>query len=211
LLSSFLVLALELIGQNCQGYYLLQPNKTVVITTLTPKKKEEKARDVYYMNDSSGNLLHKTVVLSWKSWNSKERKNTFTVKCVNGIFMTEITSFIRFEEEPEHKGIFVEYPEGMKIADELGSVEAYIDVKKNVAFSRVFISIKKRKVQAKETISTPAGKWDCFRIDSKIYVAYLIGANYTGHTSKVSEWFAPGFGVVKTESDYGSSEIVSIK
>ena len=72
------------------------------------------------------------------------------------------------------------------------------------------VEITNRKVEGKESITTAAGTWDCFKISyhSKVLVKIIVGIPMN---SNVTEWYAPGFGVVKTESNGGWTAITSIK
>jgi hypothetical protein len=65
-------------------------------------------------------------------------------------------------------------------------------------------------VQGKESITTPAGTWDCFKITYHSKVVIKIGIGIPANAD-VTEWYAPGFGVVKTESNSGVTEITSVK
>ena len=76
--------------------------------------------------------------------------------------------------------------------------------------AHINVDITKRKVQGKESVTTPGGTWDCFKITyhSKVVVKIGIGIPVN---ADVTEWYAPGFGVVKTESNSGVTEITSVK
>jgi len=63
----------------------------------------------------------------------------------------------------------------------------------------------------KEKITTKAGTWDCYKISytGKILVDAMgmqIPVDLVG-----TEWFAPSFGMIKTKSNFGSSEITAIR
>lgn len=75
----------------------------------------------------------------------------------------------------------------------------------------IHMEVTNRKVEARESVTTTAGTWDCYKISykSKITIKTMgIGMpiNIDG-----TEWYAPGFGVVKTESKNGGTAITSIK
>jgi len=85
----------------------------------------------------------------------------------------------------------------------------------------------KRMVEKKETISTPAGTWSCFKIVNNIETTVDAGTDEIAkkmaemmkqRSPKISSamWFAPGFGVVRSEFYKDNkldsrSEIVSVK
>jgi hypothetical protein len=68
----------------------------------------------------------------------------------------------------------------------------------------------KRKVEGRESVTTPAGTWNCFKITYHSKMIFKMGIGIPMNMD-VTEWWAPGFGVVKTESDSGKTEITAIK
>ena len=107
--------------------------------------------------------------------------------------------------------VFLEYPASMKEGDSLKDGIFNMDFKGNGGINgTVSVALTERKVVGKESMTTPAGTWDCFKITyhSKINIKIVIGIPIN---MDVTEWYAPGFGVVKTESNGGKTEIVAIK
>lgn len=93
-------------------------------------------------------------------------------------------------------------------------------VHKGSIFSVLSLDATNRKVAGKESITTPAGTWDCWKItyDGR-FRATIGGPSGIGvpFNFKAIEWFAPGFGIVKTETFnknenlLGSTLITSVK
>jgi hypothetical protein len=107
--------------------------------------------------------------------------------------------------------MYMEYPQGMKVGDQLKDASMTMDVENKGMKQSVTIVVNNRKVEGKEPVTTPAGTWDCFKISfkSKVIIKTMgigIPVNVDG-----TEWYAPGFGVVKSENKHGSSAITSIK
>ena len=55
--------------------------------------------------------------------------------------------------------------------------------------------IKNRKVEKKESITTPAGTFVCYKVTYDMDMKVLMR-----RSMKTAEWLAPGVGVVKTET-----------
>ena len=109
------------------------------------------------------------------------------------------------------EAIYLEYPPSMKAGDELKDGNFSMDMDMSGMKQQLTMMISNRKVETKEKITTPAGSWDCFKItyNGKITMRTMgvgIPMNLSG-----TEWFAPGFGIVKTQSNYGGTEITAIK
>ena len=71
--------------------------------------------------------------------------------------------------------------------------------------------INNRKVEGQESITTTAGTWNCFRITYKSRISVKTGPFGIPVNVESTEWYAPGFGIVKTQSKYGGTAITSIK
>jgi hypothetical protein len=71
--------------------------------------------------------------------------------------------------------------------------------------------ISNRKIDAQESVTTTAGTWNCFKISFKCKIGVKTGPFSIPATFEGTEWYAPGFGIVKTESKFGSTAITSIK
>jgi hypothetical protein len=98
----------------------------------------------------------------------------------------------------------------MNTGDQLKDGAFTMDIDNNGLKQSISMNITERKVESKESVTTPAGTWDCYKISYKgkmniktMGIGMLL--NFDG-----TEWFAPGFGVVKTESKNGSTAITAI-
>jgi len=60
-------------------------------------------------------------------------------------------------------------------------------------------TLKNRKVEAKEDVTTPAGTFNCFKISYDLEVAMDMGMMKQNATEKVIEWLSPEIGMIKTE------------
>ncbi len=58
------------------------------------------------------------------------------------------------------------------------------------------VIIENRKVEAKETITTPAGTFECYKISSEISSKVA----FVNQKFKSVDWFAKGVGMVRTET-----------
>jgi hypothetical protein len=98
----------------------------------------------------------------------------------------------------------------MKTGDALPDGKMNVDIQQdNGMKSNVDIKITERKVEGEESITTPAGTWKCFKITyhSAIKIAMMgIGIPIK---MDMTEWFAPNFGVVKTESSKGATTLLT--
>jgi hypothetical protein len=72
--------------------------------------------------------------------------------------------------------------------------------------------IYNRQVIGQESVTTTAGTWNCIKITYKSKVNYKSGPFPAPNINiDVTEWYAPGVGIIKTQTDRGSTAITSIK
>ncbi len=207
-------------SQNCTDFYYMQNNKTVEIT-ITNKKGKETGKNVYTISNvqQSGGTITSIVNSEFiKSKGDTVSKATNNIKCVGGIIMMDMKMFIPSAQEEQMgttsasaQSAYLEYPSNMKEGDELKDGQFGMDFKTQSGIgAHINIDITKRKVQGKESVTTPAGRWNCFKITYHSKVVMKIGIGIPVNMD-VTEWYAPGFGVVKTESGGGTTVITSIK
>jgi hypothetical protein len=109
-------------------------------------------------------------------------------------------------------GIYLEYPAIMKEGDKLKDGLFNMDVTSSGGMpSTIEISITERVVEGKEPVTTTAGTWECFKISSNNKIVTKISGKGIPMSTQMTEWYAPGIGVIKTESRTGKTEITSIK
>lgn len=208
-------------AQPCSGYYFLQGNKTIEMAFYN-KKGDEQGRQVYRVSDvqTSGGVT--TAELDTEMFDKKGKstvKGQSTIKCDGGVIMVDMKmSLPQQQSEQMAKAdvktteFYMEYPPSMNVGDKLKDAQMHLDIDMGNGMKQsVDMEIKERNVEGKEKITTPAGSWECYKISYKSNMRIKtmgigIPANMEG-----TEWYAPGFGIVKTESKQGSTAIVAIK
>jgi len=218
---SLLLICGTLFSQDCSNYYYLQNNKTIEMT-ISNNKGKESGKMTYTVSDSrkSGDAVTATINSEFVDAKGKSiTKATNNVKCVNGVLQMDMKVFIPAAQQEQIKSgtatasdVYLEYPANMNVGDQLKDGLLNMDYETASGLkSSIEISITERKVEGKETVTTPAGTWECYKITSKNKITSRIAGIGIPIRMDVTEWYAPGFGVVKTESKTGKTEITSIK
>ena len=218
---AFFLFSGNLFSQDCSNYYFLQNNKTIEMT-ISNNKGKESGKMTYVVSDSKKNGSSITATINSEFVDTKGKtitKATNNVKCENGVMQMDMKSFIppaQMEQmktgEAKATDVYLEYPANMNVGDQLKDGQFYMDYESTSGLkSSIEISITERKVEGKETITTSAGTWECYKISAKNKIVSKIAGIGFPIKMDVIEWFAPGFGIVKTESKTGKTEITSIK
>ena len=220
LLLGAILCSVGIYAQDCVGYYFLQNNKTIEMAILN-KKGDQQGKQVYNVTNvnSEGNTT--TANLDTEMFDKKGKsiaKSKAKIKCDGGVILVDMK--MTMPQQPggpsasadvKSDDIFMEYPANMNVGDNLKNATMHLDIDNNGMKQTVDMEVFDRKVEAKEKVTTPAGSWDCYKISykSKTRIKTMgvgIPMNIEG-----TEYFAPGFGIVKTESKHGGTEIVAIR
>ena len=202
--------------QNCPDYYFLQNNKTIEVSMYT-KKGKENGKHIYTVSNpnKSGSAVVASEVFDKEG--KSISKGTNTMKCDNGALMMDIKMSMTDEQQKKFANAkaasdnFIEYPATIKEGDNLKDASLTMHMNSAGQDQTVEVNTINRKVVGKESVSSPAGTWDCFKITftSKILIKTM-GLSIPVNMD-ITEWFCAGFGVVKTESRYGTTLVTSIK
>ena len=215
-----LVIGYAGLSQQCGNYFFLQSNKTIEMT-ISNKKGKETGKLVYVISNvaTKGNVTTGTVNSEFLDKNGKSvSKATNSIQCDNGNLMMDMKMFIPSAQMEQMGDIsatgtasYLEYPSVLKEGDALKDASFSMDFKSASGLGgHISIDMTNRKVQGKESVTTPAGTWDCYKITYHSKMIFKLGIGIPMNAD-VTEWYAPGFGVVKTDSGNGTTEITSIK
>jgi hypothetical protein len=206
-------------SQKCKNYYFLQNNKTIEMTILN-KKGEPNGKQVYAVTkvNSSGDNITATVNSEFFDKSGKSLfKAANVIQCNAGVMMMDMKMSLPQAQASQIKdptatasNVYIEYPADMKEGDNLKDATMQVDIENNGMKQSVNMQVINRKVQGKENITTPAGSWECFKITNTTKMKVKTMGIGIPVNSDVTEWFAPGFGIVKSESKGGGTIISAI-
>lgn len=214
-------IGMQLHAQNCANYFFLQKGKTVEMT-IYDKKGEAAFKQVYHITNVSSDGGTTTGAVNTEMVDKKGRTiatSASTMKCKEGALFVDMK--VSMAPQPGQqveiaKGkledFFIEYPVNMGVGDQLKDASLNMDIETSGIKNTTTMVVRDRKVEGKEKITTPAGSWDCFKISQKTKMTIrVMGIIPKTINVDTKEWYAPGFGVVKTESDQQRMEITAIK
>ncbi|HLZ89849.1 MAG TPA: hypothetical protein VKQ52_21495 [Puia sp.] len=209
-------------AQDCLHYFFMQKDKTVEMTIYN-KKGEPSGRQVYQVSDVASSGGTTTAKLNSEMFDKKGKsiaKSNSSIQCNGGALLIDMKLMLPQQTAEQTGGAetqanaqtsYIEYPSSMKVGDALHDASFAMDIKRGGMTQTVTMQITERKVLAQESVTTPAGTWDCFKISEKSRVSVKTGPIGIPFTVESTEWYAPSFGVVKSESKNGGTAITSIK
>ncbi|MEO8403158.1 MAG: hypothetical protein ABI480_01130 [Chitinophagaceae bacterium] len=218
LLTACLCLAGSLAFSQVCDFYYFRDGKTIELTFYN-KKGDESGKSIYKVSDvkKSGSTTSGTIQSEVFDKKGKSiAKATNNIKCNGGELLIDLKMFMSSEQAGQIKAdasasdSYLSYPAIMKTGDVLPDGKLHLNIDQNNGMKSVVdIDITERKVGEKETVTTPAGTWECFKITYHSVVKITMMGIGIPIRSDVTEWFAPGFGPVKTESSKGGTTLLT--
>ena len=189
--------------------------------TIYNKKGEEKGKQIYTVSNvaNSGDVTTATLnsEMFYRKGKSIVKANNH-VKCVDGVMMMNMKMMVPQQQaeqfgnaEATAEDVYIDYPSSMKVGDQLKDGAFNMDINNNGLKQTVSMTISDRKVEGKESVTTAAGTWDCFKISYKSKMVVKTAGIGIPVNIEGNEWYAPGVGVVKTQSKSGGTAITAIK
>jgi hypothetical protein len=140
--------------------------------------------------------------------------------CENGIYYIDMKNLMGQQSMEAYKdmemkieGGNLEIPSSMKAGDLLKNGDMKIAFSSGgMTIMNMSFSVTNRKVEAVESVTTPAGTFDCYKISFDVATKMMVNVKTKG-----VEWYAKGVGMVKTETYstdgklLGSNILTSIK
>jgi len=206
-------------AQDCQRFLFLQQNKTIEMTVYN-KKGEPAAKQVYKVSNISTSGAFTTGSLATEMFDKKGKsvaKANSTVQCNGGVMMIDMKMMLpqqqqeQFNTEAKVDNMYLEYPAKLAVGDAVKDGNMTMHMNTSGLASTATMIISDRKVEGQESVTTPAGTWDCYKITYKGKMTIKMGPIPINTNLDGTEWFAPNFGVVKTESKHGGTAITSIQ
>lgn len=207
-------------GQDCSNYYYMQRNKTVEMS-LYDKRGDATGKMVYSIGDVTNSNSVTTATIQSEIFDKKGKtiaKSNSIMKCDGGVIMIDMKLMMPAPQAEQvtqatlkSNESYLEYPVSMSKGDKLKDGAFSMDWDNNGMPQSMAMRIFDRVIEDQEKITTPAGSWDCYKITYKSKITVKVMGVGVPMNMDGSEWYAPGFGVVKTVSKHGTTLITSIK
>jgi hypothetical protein len=193
---------------QCNEYYLLQQGSEWEFQTFNAKGKlSGKNLQKVTAFSKTGDGYVATVNSQMTDEKGKElMKGDLEYKCAGGTMYIDMRNYISEEQLKAYKSYEMkvettnlEIPSNLAPGQSLKDGSVTVSAVGGPFPMKMTITISDRKVEAKESVTTPAGTFDCFKLTSKSTFQNQMGVTMTMQSSSI-EWIAPKVGLVKTES-----------
>ncbi|HLT51125.1 MAG TPA: hypothetical protein VKZ93_04170 [Arenibacter sp.] len=200
---------------NCSKYYPIKEGIAFQYTNYDKKGKADGTADYKVVNvENSGNLTKATMDIRYTDKKGKEIIGTnYSFTCNGDGIKIDYASLMpsqlidQYENmnmEMDISGTDIEIPNNLSVGQELNDAHVSMKVSMAVMKMETLVNMINRKVEKKESVTTPAGTFDCYVIYSDNETVIMKKSNV--FPSRV--WLTEGVGMVKQESYNKDGELM---
>lgn len=222
----FLFFAIALVSaQDCKTFLFMTANAEIQMT-IYDRKGSVSGIQTWKITDvkKDGAGYSSTINTLFTDEKGKEiTKSQGLYKCQEGMLQADMKMVMPQQPsqtqttDAKMSNAFLEYPYSISVGQSLKDAHMEMDIEMSTGMkSNISFKETNRKVENKESITTPAGTWDAYIISYEGNMRTKMGPVGIPFNFTAKEWFVPGVGIVKTESYSkgklaGSTMITSIK
>ena len=210
LITFFLVT--EVNAQCKSPYYKMKEGTVIVTESFNDKDKFQTRQETKVLKyDETADGFEATigfVVTDKKGKTATE--GDYKMSCSQDVFKIDMSNFVPSESMSGFENMEVdvqmdqlEYPSSLLVGSDLNDASIIITTKNNPIPMKMEFNITDRKVEGKETVTTPAGSFDCFKISYNTRLKMIMNMNF-----KNVEYLSENSGVVRTESYKSNGNMV---
>ena len=215
-LISLLFIGFSSMGQStCNTYYPFEEGAKFEITSFNKKGKKESVVNYEITNIDNDMATIKANISDAKG---KEVTTTeYNITCDGNSVSIDFKSLMNPEMFKQYKdmdmemsGTNIEFPNNLKVGQTLKDANLKMTMNMSGIKMNMTVDMLNRKVEAKESVTTAAGTFDCFALSYNTEMKMGMKMKF-----KIKEWIAKGVGVVKSETynkkgkSMGYSELTS--
>lgn len=198
------------VSQNCSVYFPTTKGTIYEMQHFDEKNKQTGTSTntvTSSITDASGNVA---AIIHSHYQGTKEKdtaSSNVSVKCENGQVYVDMKNFIPSSSsqtqnmEIKTDASWIQIPEtmtvGMTMPDATGTMSFYSN---GSVMMTMTINITERKVESTESVTTPAGTFQCFKVSYKISTVTSLMGFKTTINGKAVEYYSSGTGMVKSEN-----------
>ncbi|RAJ07947.1 TapB family protein [Arenibacter echinorum] len=209
LVYSFFLVTSTTLSQDCSKYFPMEEGTKFQITNYDKKDKVSGVMD-YVVKEFSGN----TATLFYEMHDDKGKmilSSEYGVTCTNDGIKVDFSSMMSPELMGQYKDMEVEmtgtdllYPNNISTGQSLPDADVLMTVKMPPLNMRMNMNFFNRKVIGNESVTTPAGTFDCYVITFDTEAK--MGVKMT-NSNKL--WLAEGYGMVQQETYNKKGDLMS--
>ena len=215
LILFFLLGIISLTAQNnCSKFYPMTEGVAMEYTNFNKKGKVEGISSYKVTEtNTAGNTTNATMAINLKDEKGKEIYNTdYKLSCTGNMVTLDYESLLPSDMMKQYgdmdieiSGNDIEIPNDLSVGQNLNDANVTMKIGMSGINMNIAVDMLNRKVEKQESVTTPAGTYDCFVVYSENQSKMMM-ANQV-YPSRV--WLAEGVGMVKQETYKKNGDLMS--
>lgn len=192
-------------AQDCSAYFPFKKGATMAYTTYDDKDKvlASQTQKVTIIEDKGDDgLVAQINMVLYDKKGEQSMDGDYKISCKdNTLFMDVTATMPQLTEafssmEVTMTGNELQIPSKLSVGQTLPDASMEIQAASGgLNIMKMNIEVVDRKVEAKETVTTPAGTYECYKISQYTNTKMLVGKSF-----KTVNWYAANVGLVRTEN-----------
>lgn len=192
-------------AQDCSFYYPESEGAELVYQVYDKKDKPagKTSHKVVAYSTSAKSADAKIEVKTFDSDDKPIAETVLEVRCEEGVFYFDMEGYLNQQMMSAYEEMEVRVdasdlamPSKLSVGQDLGDGSISVEISNSgIKMMTMQINISDRKVEAEESVSTPAGTFSCFKISQTTTIKAPMKM-----VMKSTEWLSPGTGLIKNES-----------
>ncbi|VXB20777.1 TapB family protein [Maribacter litoralis] len=212
---AFLICSIAIIAQdNCSTFYPMNEGVSMEYTNYNKKGKVQgiSTYKVVEATNSAG-TTNATMAIDMKDQKGKDvYSTTYNLSCSGNMVTLDYESLLPSEMMQQYgdmdieiSGNDIEIPNELSVGQQLNDANVAMKISMSGINMNMTVDMTNRNVEKKESVTTPAGTYDCFVLFSENRSKMMM-ANQV-YPSRV--WLAEGIGMVKQETYKKNGDLMS--
>lgn len=198
---------------GCSAFYPLVKGTKMSYANYNKKGKED-GEFSYLVSEvtPTGNGVSAIMQISYADKKKQAYDTSYGITCTGDMVSIDFKSLLNSEMFQQYKdmkiditGTDIQIPNSLSVGQTLPDANVTMKMSMGVVNMNMETQSTNRKVEKKETVTTPAGTFDCYVIYSESR-SKIMGAE---HTFPSRLWLAEGVGMVKQETYKGTESMGS--
>ncbi len=199
-------------AQCISPYYKLKEGTVIVSESYDKKDKLQSRQETKVLQyNETGDGFEATIGFTATDKKGKPlTEGDYKMSCKNDVFNIDMSNFVPAESMKGFENMEVDmqmdqlqYPASLAVGQQLNDASITVTTKKSPIPMKMEFFITDRKVDGKESVTTPAGTFDCFKISYNTRIKMMLNLSYTN-----VEYLSQNSGVVKTETFKSNGSLV---
>jgi hypothetical protein len=198
LIVSLFLAGLNLFAQDCSKFIFMKQGRIMEMTTYNSDGKiMHKVIETVTSVTTSGGTTTANVTAQNLDQNDKLRTNVnISFKCDNGTLQVDASAMMPQQSNFQFSSAIMSYPSTLTVGQNFPGTSMTMTMNMGNRTMTSKVDITDRTVVDKESLTTPAGTWECYKMTYKLTTT-MQGMNAPPSTTTATEWYVPGYAVIQ--------------